>query len=270
MDLLLIRSKWDMPALPLPVFLERVKGAGFDGTEIHFEDESQNPGDIVEAHRRAGMHLVAMIITEGNNPSDHIAAFERKLAYVKRLHPIHVNCHTGKDYFTGEENAAILRAAIAISASMGLQVSHETHRGRATYAAHTTRQLLEAIPDLRLTADFSHWCCVHESLLADQQAAMDVAIERASYIHARVGHTEGPQVSDPRAPEWRTEVEAHLGWWKAIARRRRQQGAPFLAICPEFGPSPYMPALPFTRQPVADVWEITLHMMKLLRAECGN
>jgi hypothetical protein len=31
-----------------------------------------------------------------------------------------------------------------------------------------------------------------------------------------------------------------------------------------------MPALPFTRQPVADVWEITLHMMKLLRAECGN
>jgi sugar phosphate isomerase/epimerase len=270
MELRFVRSKWDMPELPLPVFLERVKRAGFDGTEIHFENESEDPSEIEKAHRNFGLQLVAMITTEGQNPAEHIASFKRKLAFVRKMNPMHVNCHTGKDYFSQEENASIFEEAISFSTDLNLSVSHETHRGRATFAAHTTRSLLAKLPELRLTADFSHWCCVHESLLADQQSAMEMAIGRSTYIHARVGHMEGPQVSDPRAPEWKTELDTHVGWWKDIAGRRRQQGSPFLAICPEFGPAPYMPSLPYTRQPVAHLWEITVYMMNLLRTTCGN
>jgi len=33
----------------------------------------------------------------------------------------------------------------------------------------------------------------------------------------------------------------------------------------EFGPIDYMPAIPFTRQPVANQWEINVWMMELLR-----
>jgi hypothetical protein len=33
----------------------------------------------------------------------------------------------------------------------------------------------------------------------------------------------------------------------------------------EFGPPHYLPALPFTRQPVADQWDINVYMMKTLR-----
>ena len=33
----------------------------------------------------------------------------------------------------------------------------------------------------------------------------------------------------------------------------------------EFGPPHYLPALPYTQQPVADQWAINVHMMQLLR-----
>ncbi|HMK38245.1 MAG TPA: sugar phosphate isomerase/epimerase, partial [Bacteroidota bacterium] len=127
------------------------------------------------------------------------------------------------------------------------------------------RELLLLLGDLRLTADFSHWCCVHESLLADQPEALALAIDRTEYIHARVGHAEGPQVSDPRAPEWSAELDAHMAWWRRIADARRAAGAEDLFVCPEFGPAPYMPLIPHSRAPVADLWEITLFMKDLLR-----
>ena len=269
MDLLLMRSMWDMPDLPLSQFLERVKSAGFDGTDIHFERPPDRPSEIADLHARYGLRLVAMVTSDGPTPDDHIRSLEHKLRSLPALKPVHVNCHTGRDIFTLADNARILQRAIDLSRELRLPVSHETHRGRATYSAPATRDLLKAVPDLRLTADFSHWCCVHESLLADQPDAVELAVQRSTYIHARVGHAEGPQVSDPRAPEWATELHTHLGWWKRIAETRRRDGAALLAVCPEFGPAPYMPSLPYTRQAVADLWEVTVHMKDLLRAACA-
>jgi|WetSurMetagenome_2_1015567.scaffolds.fasta_scaffold37627_2 sugar phosphate isomerase/epimerase len=267
MELLLIRSKWDMPDLPLHPFVERLKAAGFNGAEIHFERAPLDPQEIAEAFRDHGMHLVAMITTEGTTAEDHMASFAEKLRYVRDVNPLQVNCHTGKDYFPLRENIKLLAKALELSRDSGLSVSHETHRGRATYSAPATGELLNALPDLTLTADFSHWCCVHESLLENQPEALQLAIERTAYIHARVGHIEGPQVSDPRAPEWHKEVQTHMGWWRRIAAAQRERGASFLAICPEFGPTPYMPTLPYTRQPVADLWEITVYMKNLIRSK---
>jgi hypothetical protein len=126
--------------------------------------------------------------------------------------------------------------------------------------------LLDALPGLRLTADFSHWCCVHESLLEDQEDTVQKAIDASGHIHARVGHAEGPQVTHPGAPEWKDAVAAHVGWWKRIASRHQREGASQLTVCPEFGPVPYMPTLPWTRQPVADLWEITMYMKDFLNA----
>ena len=269
MELLLIRSKWDMPEVPLHVFLERIKAAGFNGAEVHFETAPPDPQEIVETFRRYGMHLVAMITTEGRTVEEHLATFERKLQYVRDMRPIHVNCHTGKDYFSLRENIRVFQRAIELGRESGLPVSHETHRGRATSSAPATRDLLNALPELSLTADFSHWCCVHESLLEDQPEALQLAIDRTGYIHARVGHIEGPQVPDPRAPEWGKEVQIHIGWWERIAAVQRQRGASFLAVCPEFGPAPYMPAVPYSREPVANLWEITVYMKDLLRRKLG-
>lgn len=265
MELLVIRSKWDLDALPLEQFLEKVYGWGFDGSEIHLPSLHASPQECIERHEALELKFVAMITTEGRTADEHCASLEERFAAAIQYKPILINCHTGRDIFSLDDNLKIFRKSLVLSEESSVPICHETHRGRATFSTLSTRALLEALPSLQLNADFSHWCCVHESLLQDQQETLALAVAHAGYIHARVGHMEGPQVNDPRAPEWQSELNAHFGWWEEIVRTRTRSGAPFTAVCPEFGPHPYMPAAPFTRLPVADIQEVVVFMMELLR-----
>lgn len=105
---------------------------------------------------------------------------------------------------------------------------------------------------------------VSESLLADQGEAVALAVSRTDHLHARVGHSQGAQVSDPRAPEWSGALDAHLSWWDAIVARHRAEGTD-LGVTLEFGPPPYLPTLPFSGQPVADQWGLNLWLQQTLR-----
>ena len=130
----------------------------------------------------------------------------------------------------------------------------------------TARQILEHLPNLRLTADFSHWCCVHESLLDDQKEFLERVIPLVDHIHARVGHAEGPQVNDPRAPEWKSAFDIHLGWWDKIVANQRESGSPpRFTITPEFGPDPYVPTAPYTNRPLTDIHETNIYMKEFLK-----
>jgi thioredoxin reductase len=88
---------------------------------------------------------------------------------------------------------------------------------RALFTAPLCHAYLQAVPGLRLTADFSHLLCVHESNLSDQPDAVEAIIAAADHIHARVGFCEGPQVSDPRNPnapntlEYGDQVSSRMG-----------------------------------------------------------
>jgi len=48
-------------------------------------------------------------------------------------------------------------------------------------------------------------------------------------------------------------------------QHRQKSGAQATTITPEFGPAPYMPALPYTKMPVASQWDINVYMMNLLK-----
>jgi hypothetical protein len=126
-------------------------------------------------------------------------------------------------------------------------------------------ELLDALPTLKLTADFSHWCCVHETLLEDQPQRVQRAIARARHIHARVGHAEAPQVPDPRVELWKPAREAHLRWWQAIAAARAAAGDAALTVCPEFGPPPYLVTLPDSGAPIVDLWAVNRYMKDFLK-----
>ena len=124
---------------------------------------------------------------------------------------------------------------------------------------------LKVFPKMKITADFSHWVNVSESLLEHQQETMERVIRNVFHIHSRVGYPEGPQVNHPGAPENVQFLERHLEWWDAIVEERKNHGDLEFTITSEFGPVPYMPTLPFTGQPVSSQREINKHMMNLLR-----
>jgi sugar phosphate isomerase/epimerase len=247
-------------------FCKRVKEAGYDGVEVavQFLDAAQRQ-EMTLALKKYQLDFIIQALPPWSDAAEHRQKFGGLLRELAALRPLFINSQTGKDFFTFEQNKQILAVADKVAEETGVKIVHETHRGKFSYAAAAVQQFLEKIPQLRLTLDISHWCNVSESLLENQKTAVELAISRTDHFHARVGHAEGPQVNDPRAPEWAQALEAHLGWWDQVVSRHRQKGSPVLTVTPEFGPPTYMPTLPYTKQAVADQWELNVHMMQLLK-----
>jgi hypothetical protein len=267
MRIVFSKSKWEMWDDPVERFLDRTRRDGFTATEIYLASVSEPAGEIAALHRAYGLALIGQILTQGDTVADHLRSLEEQAAFALACDPILVNCHAGRDRFTFEENLQVFRRIIALGRESGIPWVVETHRGRPTYSAVDTHRYLEALPALQLTADFSHWMVVQESDLSDQPEAVGLAIERSRHIHARVGYEEGPQVPDPRAPEWQDHVARHVGLWQRIVDHQQRAGAEVLTITPEFGPPQYMHTLPYTNEPVGDVWEINVYMRDLLAKE---
>lgn len=261
-------TRWGSEQTDWNVFLSRAKEAGYDGVEAGIP-ATETKEQIAALCDQAARHGLLMIIqhydTYDADFSRHYDCYAAWLEKINGLNIVRVNSQTGKDYFSFEQNKSLIDLAAKFSEEQGIEVLHETHRNKFSFAAHITRQYLTAIPYLKIVLDASHWVNVSESFLEDQQEAMQWAIARTEHIHARVGFPEGPQISDPRAPEWKEALDVHLRWWDQVIERKRKENAPVFTILPEFGPSPYMPVLPYTRQPVASQWEINLFMMKLLK-----
>jgi sugar phosphate isomerase/epimerase len=269
MNLKFFCPRWGSENMNWEDFLLKVKDADYSGIEYAIASdvttkELEEVWEKLEKH-----HLEAIPQHYDTYYADFPKHYDNYAAWFEKIRPykaLKIDAQTGKDFFTFEQNKALIDLAVAYTQSSGVEVYHETHRSKFAFAAHVTKEYLTHIPYLKITLDISHWVNVAESYLDDQQEAVDLAISRTEHIHARIGYTEGPQVPDPRVPEWQEAVNKHLSWWDKIANRKRKEGKDaVLTITPEFGPYPYMIALPFTRQPITSQWEVNLYMMELIK-----
>jgi sugar phosphate isomerase/epimerase len=260
--------------LLLKDFLQKAKSAGYNGVEygIASKVSGKELETIFHTTEQYGLDIIAQHFdTTESNFELHKIKYAQWFEKLKPFRPYKINTQTGKDFFTLEQNCEIIAIAESFARETGLEVVHETHRSKFAFAAHVTKQYLEAVPGIKLALDISHWVNVAESYLEDQQEAVELAITHAEHIHARVGYPEGPQITDPRLPEWQDAVSRHIAWWDKIAERKRTEGRDtVLTITPEFGPYPYMVHLPFTNQPITSQWEVNEYMMNLLRKKYGG
>ncbi|SMO71941.1 sugar phosphate isomerase/epimerase family protein [Solitalea koreensis] len=259
--------RWGSENLSWEDFCQKASNAGYDGIEVGFAQNDTAAG-FMQIWNTAEKYKLKVIIqhydTCDADFSKHFDLYCTWLEKVKTLPCVKINSQTGRDFFSVEQNTALIEAALQVSKQTGVQIVHETHRNKFSFAAHIAKNYLHEIPDLKLTLDASHWVCVAESFLEDQVEALELAIERAEHIHARVGYPCGPQIPDPRMPEWQHALNMHLNWWdKVVERKKKEQSV--LTITPEFGPSPYMVYLPGTQTPLCDQWEVNVYMMELLR-----
>jgi sugar phosphate isomerase/epimerase len=245
-------------------FCSRIKTAGYEGTELWYPGDEAQRKELFAALKKYNLKIGFLVGGSDRDPEKHYQQFKTGLEGAVSQKPVYINCHSGKDHFSFDQNKRFIELATSLSKNSGVPIYHETHRGRILYAAPVTRQYMEKLPDMRVTLDVSHWCNVHESLLEDQTETLAMTLDRVDHIHARIGHAEGPQVNDPRAPEWKDAVQSHFAWWDKIVERKKKEGK-LMTFLTEFGPVDYMPALPYTRQPLADQWEINKHMMDVLR-----
>jgi sugar phosphate isomerase/epimerase len=266
MELRLFKTLWGHSGT-VDEAIVSARAKGFAGIEGKTPSSSALRRDFCALLEGAGLDYIAEICTAGSYVPDrqgsvkmHLESFRVQAEAALECRPLFLTVIAGCDAWPLTASVEFFSAAMALAGQLGIVVSFETHRSRSLFNPWITRDILQALPALRLTCDFSHWCCVCERLIDTEPDVIDLCAERAHHVHARVGYDQGPQVPHPAAPEFRPALEAHERWWRRIWRAQIQRGMAVTTMTPEFGPDGYLQCAPFTQVPVADLDEINTWM----------
>ena len=272
----LFKSLWGWSG-SLEAAIAAAVAQGFDGLEANLHHSCLAGLEAIAVRRAleaAELELIVEVVTGGDyvpdldrGPAQHLDELEAQLAASRALAPLKVTVIGGSDSWPWEVEQGYWAGALERAQRSVLAVSFETHRSRCLGNPWGIARSLAAFPSLRLTADLSHWCVVAERLMTPELAPIQAMADRVDHIHARVSWAQGPQVSHPFAPEHREALEAHGDCWDLFAEWARQRGHGPLTFTPEFGPDGYLPTLPFTNQPVADLEAINQAMATWLRQQ---
>lgn len=278
MNLLVTRSVWSGPA-DLDSLLAQTVAGGFNGLEGPIPETAAQRRDWRRRLADLGLVFIAEATTGSDRHApgnwwipkgdrtldDHLDDLRWSLDHAAEVEALFVSTMTGYDAWSWSQNLDFFGRALELEQQAGIPLSFETHRSRSLFNPWVTRDLLQHYPQMKLTCDFSHWCVVCERLVDSEWEILELCASRAQHIHSRVGFAQQAQVSEPRAPEYLPALEAHERWWDLIWRSQQSRGFLQTTMTPEFLWDGYMATLPYTQQPLGNVWEITIWMAQRQR-----
>lgn len=144
---------------------------------------------------------------------------------------------------TVEEGIPVIRQWMSDAAQAGLPLLFETHRDCTLNDLYYTLQLIEAVPQMRLCADLSHYVIDREMRLPlgeTDREYMHRILERSDCFQGRIANREQVQVQID-FPQHRDWVRQFRDWWAegiGMWRRRNDGDATLIFLC-ELGPPPY-------------------------------
>ena len=136
----------------------------------------------------------------------------------------------------------VIRRWMDMAEEVGIPVQFETHRNCITNDLFTTLSLLDAIPEMRLCADLSHYVVDREFKLPLQhheKMMISRILDRADSFQGRVASRQQIQLQldFPQHQKW---VELFKGWWREGFERwiSQNQDGDCIFLC-ELGPPEY-------------------------------
>lgn len=263
--------RWGFEDIPWPVFLKQVKEANYAGIEWFPYGETCDVQEVLALLKDYDLDfaIVMAVIKPYTNFEQYLEHLKQDLDELMEIRdkfkaPLFFSAQTGREFFNDRQIDACLALCTQVQDQYQTPIYQETHRNKWSYAAHNVAPVLERHPDLKLTLDVSHWFCVSESYLQDQEAAVESAIAHARHIHARVGSTQSSQVWDPAYPEYVEALAAHVQVWDKWVNQMRTNKIP-MTITPEFGPAPYMVKGNRQISLTEEQWRINLWMKDFLQ-----
>lgn len=260
MKLKLVRHLWGVNQQHgLETFLPRWRDAGYEALEASWRGV-QDKREFLRFLKKNRFDWIPQIFTNDFVPGDsvhrHLDSLKEQVEQCLKHKPLFFNAHSGSDAWCFAEAEDFYGEALEFERKIGVPIAHETHRQRYFGNPWATRAILQKFSGLKLTCDFSHWVCVAERLLEDCTPIIQLSAQHCHHLHARVGYEEGPQVPDPRAPEWSRHLTVHENWWNQIWKSQKKRGMKISTLTPEFGPPPYLHTLPYTQTPVAELPDV--------------
>ena len=252
-----------VPERPIAERFDAVKEAGYDGLAIDLGalDLASARGCVREYARTglAGLLTAFPTSIEGLRPALHLAKDIGApfVIVVGQVMPLAL-----------QDMIPVIRAWLQLAASESVAIQFETHRNCITNDLFTTLQLLEAVPEMRLSADLSHYVVDREMtqpVTAEMQEYIGRVLLRSDSLQGRVATRNQIQVPIGFA-QHRAWLETFLGWWREGLRswRARCAGVQPVFLC-ELGPPNYA-ITDANGEELSDRWQEALELKRLARA----
>ncbi len=258
-------SLWSLIGLPMNSAsewtieekFERVSAAGFEGVECWLSDDE-------EAMHRAALDRHGLRLTLGHHP--HTLEDVRKIvAKAKRLNADFVFAQPLHPFYPIADAAKFCRDARQIANEEGLAFFVETHRNSIPESLNQALQLIEHLPEIRFTGDFSHFVVVSEFYGLEYERAVErmmPVLSRTSHLHGRISNGEAVQVDVGDGSGATAQFFVQI--WTAVMRAWRDGAGPgdVFPFASELGPPRYAITLPDGSE-FSDRWEQSLVMKRL-------
>ena len=142
-----------------------------------------------------------------------------------------------------EDMIPVVRAWIEMGAEEGVEVQFETHRNCITNDLFSTLLMMDAIPEMRLCADLSHYLVDREfpyPISDGNEAMIARLLARSDSFQGRVASREQIQVQ-PAFPQNVKWFDQFAKWWEDGFRswRMRNDADAALTFLCELGPPEY-------------------------------
>jgi hypothetical protein len=242
--------------------LQMIRDAGFDGAGVRFFDRDY-ARTVTAFLREHAMTWQAQCYPKTVDDLKPI------IEHVQELGADHINLQPDVRPYRLEDCVPYIEGWRRLADDAGIALHIETHRDRMTTDLYFTLHLLDRFPDLRLTADLSHYVVGREfawPISEENHAYMRRIIDHAWGFHGRVASREQIQVQIGFAhhKEW---VDLFMGWWEygfGSWRRRAGPDATLTFLC-ELGPREYA-MTGADGYELSDRWAEAIQMKDMVRA----
>ena len=216
---------------------EKVAAAGYDGMAIDL-----GAGDVAQARE-----VAPIMARHGLTPLI--------VAFPKTIESLRETLIMSKDFgapfvdvigqvmpINVEGMIPVIRSWMDMADEVGIPVQFETHRNCITNDLFTTLSLLDAIPEMRLCSDLSHYVVDREFKLPlsyQESAMISRILDRADSFQGRVASRQQIQLQldFPQHQKW---VDLFKGWWREGFEKwhAQYQDGDCVFLC-ELGPPEY-------------------------------
>ncbi|KAM0750880.1 hypothetical protein T439DRAFT_356614 [Meredithblackwellia eburnea MCA 4105] len=264
-------SGWGVEPKDFDAWFAHVKQEGYYGVEFNPAFLSNDELDSVRRNlQKNDLAIIVQLFSSwpnyhgprplGLRAADHLERYREQVAFAKSFNPVLINIQSGSDVWSIEENVEFFRGTLSIDKELGVEglVCHETHRNRGFHNPYVSVEILNRLPGLKLTADFSHWTVSCERFLDQNEedwALMERVFPHVHHIHTRIGTTQASQCSEPEDSIYAPERAFFEKCWNRVVKLRCSEdgGKGWLSFVPEYGPYPYHPlGSPRTHSEVAN------------------
>lgn len=267
--LLVLQSLWAMQNLrdtpvdrSLAENVALIAGAGFDGISTMWDSNATASASAAAAKAEG-------LVVEGTLLPTDLDQVKPALELGAKHGLLHLNLQLNMRPRSFAEAVEILEGLDELTQQVDFPVYVETHRGRLTNDLLFTLDLLDALPNLKLLGDLSHYVVAREVELPvsdETSAQIGQVLDRVWAFHGRVAGAGQVQLPISFA-QHKPYLDQFAAWWTqgfASWRRRASADAALSFVC-ELGPQPYYAISGADGRDLTDRWAESLQMQKLVR-----